>query len=1349
MLNKIFPAYGMDLNSDPLFIKQGKTRFAKNVEFTSLDGGTSWSAEPSKGNTLKFAISIVQSANKIYHISPPANDWVDCSVQITGVNGVAIANATGGSFAAFITNLGTALTAASQTFTLTAVGDGTYTLEITTIPYFNYLLYAFGTTKVILSCIQEPITSYDSTGVTGIVGGFDLLQRLYVFSTQDSIAVIPDGLEFNNVTNSGGAALLQFPIAHGIPTGLYVGVVISQSPLYNGTYIALATDASHLKLMGSTYAGFDIGVIAQIIQRIGQIGRVDEQNNGVTTYTKLLSATTFNFSKLHQVDVCGQPSDNYDRLYYTDNYNTIQAFYCLYDAPLNGALAINGGLYDYDNLQQELTLWQVTSVEIGLNKQIDSGGALPSGNDRYSVSFISKSGVETNLCPLSNYINCYLDKFSNTNKVLGTRVVTPKINELIVSNIPVSVYDKIVLYNIHYDDGAVTALRVGEYKLTDGQDTALIQHIGTETSEEKNPGEIIFAKPIYDKAKNISILNNRLVLSNLSSSATFDLSAFTQTIQHRIMRKELTVINSLNSSKSVYTNPSTVHDSVGYMVYEDIAIGIVYEYYSGVESEVFWMDTIRIDDAATNAGNPTDNRRIAGGTWEATGNVLSNTAGDILYTPYIEINIPNTNYLVDGIPIRQLIKKIRIQRAVNNNPRVLGCGAAINVVTQTGAFPGNSFAAFDAGDSVFQYPYISNDPKNIQNPIAYPSVYNPNYRQLGYYDPAIIYGATDFEYNSGDTIAYNAHTTNKVNTNYKGTSDWSSIGSYALGTSGLGAFAVDRVLDIATGQEKILDNTGTLTGYTAHVGILDAGAGGFNSIVANYRHKLIRVTSNITIPANNAGMGYLYYIRPRTNQYGDLTKAKYVETHATLNLATTTTTANVKVSIFGGDTFTDYYYFKHRNETTPSKNFSIGGIITICQSRVNLAMRGRKSATQKLPFYDGLKSWANDNTVESVDYNLGYSIAANDRFYTNAADNPDTRGTSQYRTRFHWSPNNPEGSLIDNFRQFKPEMFRDEELRFGEIVHHSTDGQRLLSWQYRKFAVQYFDENNVLQTDNDINVVLGDGGVMPRRSQNITTIGCWNKWSILTGLSKGGNVIHAWINTETMQICRFGYDGVVPISDVQDIETYLQQFVKEYHAVDAPANGNGICGVYDARLKTFIWSFVGGNNPQTIAFDSTVRAFTKFYSFIPPIYLRFKNSYYTPNYIHTPSFVFIHDNNADYMNWYGGYLMDNGYIELIDNKNNDSTKLFVSLAITSLVKPYRVEFENETQESFLTTDEFVEEEGIWKSPIKCDSTGTGINNDSSLLFSNYLITRFIFEQGVKQRLLIVNQNSEIQQTPNI
>jgi hypothetical protein len=157
-------------------------------------------------------------------------------------------------------------------------------------------------------------------------------------------------------------------------------------------------------------------------------------------------------------------------------------------------------------------------------------------------------------------------------------------------------------------------------------------------------------------------------------------------------------------------------------------------------------------------------------------------------------------------------------------------------------------------------------------------------------------------------------------------------------------------------------------------------------------------------------------------------------------------------------------------------------------------------------------------------------------------------------------------------------------------------------------------------------------------------------------------------------------------------------------------------------------------NEYTIIYNEFKDRFTTFASFLPKIYLKWKDSYLTPRPVSDTGKIYKHD-IGNYCIWYDEGVAEDGYLEGVVNEYADEVKWAQAIRVQSDIVPERLEFKTIDQESYLDAAEFRTRERHHDAPIKRDSTTSLVNDgDTSRLYGNWLKVKMYFEKGVYQKL---------------
>jgi hypothetical protein len=356
-----------------------------------------------------------------------------------------------------------------------------------------------------------------------------------------------------------------------------------------------------------------------------------------------------------------------------------------------------------------------------------------------------------------------------------------------------------------------------------------------------------------------------------------------------------------------------------------------------------------------------------------------------------------------------------------------------------------------------------------------------------------------------------------------------------------------------------------------------------------------------------------------------------------------------QIKVFGGDAFTQGFYLANRkinpsfkteegnwnhehfiqdysslggyDDAGPSTPKSPGfgsGMKFYSQNRVNAQMRADDSDSFIFPKDGPLGAWLNEDEFgfgTDFRYNNSYTPkngvlsynSINDRLLKQQTDLP---------SRIDYSEKYDQQTIDDRNQSFLPLNFKDIDQTFGEIISHKNVNGELFTLQPRKLQAQYFHATGQLQTDvaEGMNIVIGDGAVLARDGQSLSSYGTQHKWSVIKGRSPGGKDVLYWFNQESKLIMRFGADGTVVLSDVKGLRSFLENDTRWTEGIYTPYVNQGIRAVWDDEYKEAIWTWRGyrasrgiwQEGPNTYNFADTVAnlTFTNYpFEQIPDVYV--------------------------------------------------------------------------------------------------------------------------------------------------
>ncbi len=1202
--DSIFPSGGMDKDKELSLIKPGDYVDALNVQHLTDGGQSSYAIQDTKGNTLRFSISAVTARNKRVRVLIQTNGVTAREVTFYKTNGsvLAVVNYIDDAvFGTAFTNFQTAATAAlaaatpAQTVTIFNSGFDAYA-EVTITTVLGYEWSAASTSianPTEVTVLQEAI-SLSIAALQNVIGSYDLLGNLFIWSSTQVNLPSVFGSIISTADNGSGLIRVQIASTVGLLTGQSVAIEGAIADT-NGLWIVTVIDSTHFDLMNSIWSGTSTGTVTINTEGFGEIGvAVYDPNTDVFTYTRLLRSKEFNFRVQKQIDTYCEANNFQYSLYWTDDYNIPRVLYYTGAFITDGALAYVAtyGKYAYGSIADETKLI-ISSASLGFNfiQQVDGGGGIKSGNWRYAVRLLTASFSPTNWTELSNPVNVFkavtTGDFTAINAICGddAGTVTTKINQFNVSNILTDIFKYIELAGVNYINGAIAGSIIKRISV----DAAImtIEHTGTETNvvDLDVPTLNQFSFDI-ETAKNVDAIDNRLIISNLTTAQEVDFTAFTETFTHSINRKTISAVLDPNTTPlfGEYQMPLNVFNNMGLMHNDIYRYSAKYKLKSnGSFTKCFWIDDIKIDASAINITTP--NRRISG----LVDYNLTTTGGTYdVYVAYIEFSGIDLDFLIDGVSARDLIEAIHFEM-VERVPEVLATGVAI--LTVSGAVPGNYGYGNPVGTNYGEYPYISGAISNAPSAVVtYPSALFTARRTFAkLYLPDVFCGQTNISFIGTDYLNNfgNPEYFNLTQGGAGGTDLFKSYVAYnGFGTTVMARVDLDAAAIIPAGPFTVV-----MSGIT-YDQTLRFDASPNYPIFANQGGMLVHTEAPDTFVTTGSnpdyGVYYIQYVRditytdPDNCKYGARIESIYVPTGAILTVDSSTASPASK-DVFGGDVFTQKSYIKHRGaqyNNTVATTGGGAGISFYSQNVANTQMIRRYSLPSSAWVYPNttFANWLDTTDVGAVTapYNKGYTIENGISSYV--AFDASLPPQNDLPTQIRYSDLKPQNSIIDNFRVFLPLNFKDLPMTFGEITHHANFNGELFTWQPRMVQRQYFNTRGTMQVDANsaqASVLIGDGSVFSRDGQMVTRIGTYHKWSVIKGKSVQGNDVMYWINTELKKVMRMGYDGTISIGDIHDMQSFFANYLTWVEGKDNPASGQGICGVWDDRYIAAIWTVRG------------------------------------------------------------------------------------------------------------------------------------------------------------------------------
>lgn len=814
-IKRIAPTGNMDKDSDVRYVGKGNNAGdyldAKNIQRVSENGNVQGSAEPTLGNTFAESLGEVFSQNKSYRIKLTGDAALNHQVKfLSTTRSRIITNGTGPGneveFNGTVAGCAAAIASSNNSglFLVTTGGDF---VDVTLTGYAMYQWYleSVGTDDVEVICTSEAIPT-NLAGKLKDIGSYDLLGDLFIFSTTQDNEPTDSGLTIASVgPQSGGNYVgpitrITFTTAHGLEYGNWFRITGSDEPFLNGTFVVrtvvspteidIVTDTA----WGGVFLVTGLGSPTVTIHPngIGEIGVAQKDEDADTwTYTRLLRSVELNFVSKYGIRSDAREKGGGRIIYYTDRYNVPRLFVhngnnYVVDGALNYVNLENEYVYDFINDSSDLLSLSSSSYSnIEYVGQSDNGGALLSGNKYYLYRFLDQDNSPTAWSDPTRAIPVFPRSLTDDDAVTlkggatGQDGLTSKTVSVSIQGIPQGLFSKIQVAVIEPSgDVGVSGLRFSESPLNGIQQEIVITHTGLETETETlDVGELAVSTASFNKISKVGdvvIIDKRLVMGDISYVRLEGLLDWTSQFTHRLDYGVIGGLRRLFDERvGGYVDPQNVHDYPSLILNETYRVGVSVTFKNGVVSPVFHVDDIKVDTSSINLGNPIDNRRIPNG---GLPNYVLNdyTTNANIFVPHIVFSGINMDFLVDGVPIKDVISSItfRFSPVVKEvlasgfvivgisgkktiNPVQLNSATSI-IGMELGPEPGHHCQYLD-WNGTFRPPVLGTPqtewafPENVRK--EYPNGYVPERTSSFFYSPEISMGQLDdYQFTAADRL---------------------------------------------------------------------------------------------------------------------------------------------------------------------------------------------------------------------------------------------------------------------------------------------------------------------------------------------------------------------------------------------------------------------------------------------------------------------------------------------------------------------------------------------------------------------------------------------------------------------
>jgi hypothetical protein len=1337
---RVNPQGILDKDTDLAFVRQGNYSDALNIRHRNTDGQNFTGIMPIKGN---------------------AN-------AITQVNGVAT----------------TALTYPTSTESYRVYVDVTDIVNGNTVFHQGALTLSVG-------AIITPLTTYSYLSTTAalartaITGHLNNLRGIYnalpgataiTFTFGALVSTDILGLKGYFIVTSN---LNEFNLTVSNDIGTYA--VIEKETEY------IATSGT-LSLIGSVQLDEELFVLAagsvtngDGTSQVSDVGVLYPDGAGYH-YRTLIRSKQLRFNKERNAEMEVERLGSQINLYWTDNLNPLRYIELPYAnrRTTNGLLISTGGTYQLANvgIESQLILPNA-SAYIEDIRVIHGGGSLSAGNKRYTGRFVTDDFTYGDFLYPTNPVNIYNADPSKPYQISGDdpTVLTSKGVEMVLKNIPQGIYTYFDLVAIEYKGDIFEPVLVQRFRIDENAVELKLAHSNRgQTNERLSTEELLAITSKFIAAKTIKLFSNRMTLSNLREEIDLDLEDWASSFTHSLETAQIPSVGLITSENLLsegldyqlgeYLNPLNTLQFTSYMINDTYRFGVQVQLKNtGKWSAPYWVDDIRFDTLANNV-NSLDNRRTANNI----NTNLTDATSENVNIYYVTFGNINLNYLVGGVPVRNLITSIRFVRA-ERIPEVLTTGfisPGVKATINPYIYPYNPEVIFDpsTGDYVrltFPRMFLAGN--------ADTDVDKSNY--LYFHSADQFYNNFELDYNdSTDSLKILGVPTFSdiigLRTTQGGGGGISNAFSHYSETSGFFYTSPQEYYTIkGTGSTvTITDHKTFQPGEEYTIGDII-----YNKDTANANRKCEVFKLSDTI----YNKGYFTYAGATQEDYGTYYGQIFRDLGANLkypiNKRETVyhSTGHIRIlkegengvileDVYGGDVFNQKTHYLQKMPNFNFPNYGNGyGLSFYSQNVVNTQMfilqehnNAKAGPGFSFPQYvsnqdvgtyysllgNALINFSTDTMAAGLanflqqwlevsnqnEYSTSYNYV-DGSITENGYDNTSTYDGLKPVT-IAYSAAKVIGSSKNGYRYFQPLNFSDLDLTNGEITHHEILNDNFYTFQERSVQRQYFRDASLINSQVGSSIVVGSGSILGAPGQELTSMGTSKKTSVIKGKNTNGKDTAYWYNDRLRKILRLAGDGVSVLSD-KGLSSYLLNNGRFISNEFFPLSGRGINGIWNDKYSEAIFTFKyndGSNKAFTLVFDEIKNGFVAFHSYTPNIYFRYDNTFFSPN----PSVqntIFIHDGGNNYT-FYG--TATEPFIELVMNLDPNMAKQFEAVQINSDLTPFGsvikpVVFGTKRHVSYLDNADFEPREDFFYSTIKNDSTVGGVNDgDTSRLFGKWL-----------------------------
>lgn len=302
-------------------------------------------------------------------------------------------------------------------------------------------------------------------------------------------------------------------------------------------------------------------------------------------------------------------------------------------------------------------------------------------------------------------------------------------------------------------------------------------------------------------------------------------------------------------------------------------------------------------------------------------------------------------------------------------------------------------------------------------------------------------------------------------------------------------------------------------------------------------------------------------------------------------------------------------------------------------------------------------------------------------------------------TLFRFSQPYQAGTIINGMSLFYPNNYDNFTKDYGAVMRMINHERTLRIYQETRIGQVGVYSKFIKDKDGNSNLITSDAIITPNNIDYYTgRFGLGNQPS---GIVTVGNVDYFVCPTRGY-ICRLSQDGITPLTDLYNMQTWAGAVIPQYNTNTAYQFGGyakvlGTFNYIKDRHGEVIFMFQGGGGKTayTISFDEDSNSFTSFYDYSADNIICSGNKLITWYNGRT----FVHDDIGSNRSFYGVRYKPS--IDLVFNENDNIKKEFTSFGVTSPIPSWLPPMVP-----------------IWEAPAMGDLL-TSLNQRSNLVYGDF------------------------------